>query len=60
MKISELNKKSRQQLGKMLLDSREKLRGLKFDAAAGRVKNVREIRELRRTIARILTILKQT
>ena len=44
----------------MLVDSRERLRSLKFDLASGKVKNVREIRELKKTIARILTLLTES
>lgn len=59
MKISELRQKSKKELQKILIDSRERLRGLKFDLASGKVKNVREIRELKKDIARILTLLKE-
>ena len=41
----------------MLLAQREHLRNLRFDLAAGKVKNVRAIRELKKEIARILTVL---
>ena len=58
MKIAELKQKSKPELQKFLLDSRERLRSLKFDLASGKVKNVREIRELKKNIARILTLLK--
>ncbi len=58
MKITELRQKSKSELQKLLQDSREKLRQLRFDLASGKVKNVREIRELKKDIARILTLLK--
>lgn len=58
MKITELRQKSKSELQKLLQDSRERLRQLRFDLASGKVKNVREIRELKKDIARILTILK--
>lgn len=58
MKIEELRKKSREELKKLLTDHRERLRNLKFDLAAGKVKNVREIRELKKDIARVLTMSK--
>ena len=57
MKTNELNQKSRDELQKILIDKREKLRQLKFDLAAGKVKNVREIRKIKREIAQILTFL---
>jgi len=59
MKINELRQKSKEELEKSLQDSREKLRQLRFDLSAGKVKNVREIRRIKKEIARILTILKQ-
>ena len=59
MEIKELRQKSKKELQKMLIDQREHFRNLKFDLASGKVKNVREIRELKKEIARILTLLKQ-
>jgi large subunit ribosomal protein L29 len=59
MKIAELRQKSKQELHKLLQDLREKLRQLRFDLTGGKVKNVREIRHIRKDIARILTLLKQ-
>lgn len=44
-------------LQKLLVESRDKLWTLKVDLAAGKVKNVREIRKLKRTIAQISTLL---
>jgi len=57
MKISEIRQKSKKELQNMLLESRERLRNLRFDLASGKVKNVRAIRELKKEIARILTLL---
>jgi large subunit ribosomal protein L29 len=57
MKIIELRQRSKEELQKILQDSREKLRQLRFDLASGKVKNVREIRHLKKEIAQILTIL---
>lgn len=59
MKIGELNQKSPAELRKLLKENREKLRQLKFDLASGKVKNVREIRKIKKEIARILTLLGQ-
>ena len=58
MKIQELRQKSKPELQKILSDNQEKLRQLRFDLAAGKVKNVREVRKVKKDIARILTILK--
>jgi len=60
MKITELRKKSKPELQKVLGETREKLRTLRFNLATGKLKNVREIRQLREDIARILTLLQET
>lgn len=57
MKFKELQQKTKEELKKMLLEQKEKLRSLRFDVALKKIKNVREIRETRKTIARILTLL---
>ena len=58
MKVIELRQKSRKELQRILFDKREKLRQLRFDLASGKVKNIREIRKIKKEIARILTLLK--
>lgn len=57
MKITEFRQKSKEELQKILKDDREKLRQLRFDLAAGKVKNVREVRKIKKDIARILTLI---
>jgi len=59
MKITELRQKSKTELERMLKENRERLRQLRFDLASGKVKNVREIRNLKKEIARILTLLRK-
>ena len=59
MKASELRKKTEKELQKLLIENREKIRKLRFDLASGKVKNVRESREARKVVARILTILNE-
>lgn len=59
MKAKELQKKTEKDLMKYVADSRAKLQQLRFDLPGGKVKNVREIRKLRREIARVLTLLNQ-
>jgi len=54
-----LKSKSKEELYKLLLDSSKKLQDLKFNLAAGKVKNVRSIRALKKDIARILTLLNE-
>lgn len=59
MKIKELRKKSKNELKSLLNEQREKLRGLRFDVSLKQSKNVRKIRNTKKNIARILTILNQ-
>ncbi len=59
MKIKELRQKTEKELKDLLNENKQKLGQLKFDLASKKLKNVREIRELRRDIARILTILNE-
>ena len=60
MEFKELKKKNANDLQKLLNESREKLRDLRFKDANKQLKNVREIRQLRLTIARILTLLNRS
>ena len=57
MELKELKKKSEKELHKILAESRDKLRDLCFKDANKQLKNVREIRKIRGTIARVLTLL---
>lgn len=59
MKISELRQKTENELLKLLQGNRERLRALRFDLASGKIKNVREIRKIKKDIARILTLLNE-
>jgi len=58
--IQQLKTKSLTELQKDLADYREKLRSLQFDLAQGKVKNIKEIKETKKIIARILTIINQS
>ena len=42
---------------KELSESQTKLRDLKFDLAAGKVKNVSEIKKLKKVVARLSTLI---
>ena len=57
MKAKELRNKSNKELQKNLADSRAKLAQLSVDYRTKEVKNVREIRVIKKSIARILTII---
>lgn len=57
--VQELKNKSLGELERIVLESGEKLRALRFDLAAGKVKNVNELHQTRRKIARVKTFIKQ-
>lgn len=57
MEFKELKQKSESELQKLLAESRDKLRDLRFKDANKQLKNVREIRKIREMIARIMTLL---
>jgi len=58
-KPTDLQPRTVEELQKMALEERVKLQQLRFDLPGGKVKNVREIRQVRREIARILTMLRK-
>ena len=57
--LKELKLKSETELNRLLVSSREKLRDLRFKVTQNQLKNIREVRMIRKKIAKILTILKQ-
>jgi ribosomal protein L29 len=59
MKPSELRKKSKQELEKILNERRERVKVLRFDSILDKVKDVKEMEGAKKDIARILTILKE-
>ena len=58
MKITELRDKTDQELSRSLAELRDKVRDLRFKIAARRLTDVREVRESRKAIARILTVIR--
>lgn len=60
MKIKELAQKSKTGLEELLKEKRAALRKFYFSLDSGKVKNTKEGRELKKDIARILTILHNT
>lgn len=60
MKYSELQHKSSTELQRQLAQLREQLRDRRFKVAEGQHKDVREIREIKRNIAQILTKIRQS
>lgn len=57
--VQELKTKPAAELEKLLKENREKLRILRFDLEAGKVKDVAELRKVKRNIGRIQTFLNQ-
>lgn len=59
MKTVEIRRKDKAELQRLLMSEREKLRQLRFNLVSGKVKNIREVRKMKKDIARILTILRE-
>lgn len=57
MKIQELRKLKKEELLKNLDESRKKAQELRMSLATSKVKNIKELREIEKDIAKILTIL---
>ena len=55
--IEELKNKSEAELHVFVKENRDRLQALRFDLAQGKIKNVKEIRKLKKAIARALTFL---
>lgn len=56
MTIKELKEKTGPELEKLLVELRDKLRAARFKVASKQLADVREIREMKKTVARILTL----
>ena len=59
MKTSEIKEKNLRELKKVAGDKAENARKLRFDMAAKQSKNTRGVRNIRKDIARILTIIRE-
>ena len=59
MKTAELRQLTIQELGKKAADLRRDLMNLRFQRSGQQLKNPLRLREVRRMIARILTIIKE-
>lgn len=59
MKITELKKLDTKELNEKLVELRNKSRELRFSVANNQLKAVRELRDVKKTIARILTVMNQ-
>lgn len=57
MKIKELKDKKIEELSKLLSEKKEAVRVSRFGASGSKEKNVRAVRNEKKTIARILTLI---
>ena len=60
MKVSEIREFSQEEKQKMLDDLKEELFNLNFQHATGQLENPQKMKQIRRDIARIKTILKES
>ena len=60
MKINKLIEKSKKDLMVNLQEKRKELRSLRFNLAARKLKNIRKIKEAKKDIAQILTVINQS
>lgn len=58
MKAQELLKKDKKELEGMIQESKKRLSELKFKSSISKLKNSNEVRNIKKDIARILTVLK--
>lgn len=58
-KLTEFNRLPEKELRHLLLEKKNALMQFRFDLVAGKIKNAREIRETRKDIARLNTLIKQ-
>lgn len=59
METDELRKKDKKELEKLVEDLRKKLSDIRFKFSSNKLKNVKEISNTKRKIARILTVLRE-
>ena len=57
--LKELKKKGEKELQKLLEESRDKLRDMRFKVSQRQLKKVRDLRKMKRQVARFLTILNE-
>jgi len=57
MKNNELVSKSKDELMKIMEDKKKRIEEVRFKSVSGGIKNVKELREDKKDIARVLTIL---
>jgi|GEM_PF-6301522 len=55
--VTDLRKKTSSDLGKLHLQLQDQLRAKQFEARSGQLKKMHEIKALRRSIAKVMTVL---
>lgn len=60
MKIRDLREKTKIELDDLLNEKRDALRKFRFEMGHGKTKNTKEGRELKRDIARVITLMKES
>ncbi len=59
-KIKELREKNKEELKKLLIEREETVRRLRFEIASKQIKNVRDLKNNRKDVARILTLINES
>ena len=59
MKVKEIRELSTEEINKRLVETKEELFNLRFQQATGSLEKPSRIRELRHTVARMKTVLKE-
>ena len=59
MKVTEIRELSTEEIEKKLVDTKKELFNLRFQQATGNLEKPSQIRELRHTVARMKTVLKE-
>lgn len=59
LKALELREKKNKELYGLIEKRKERLRSLRFDLLSGKIKNIREIRKIRKEIAIIFTVIRE-
>ena len=59
MKVKEIRELSTEEINKKLVEAKEELFNLRFQQATGSLEKPSRIRELRHTVARLKTVLKE-
>lgn len=57
MKIKELREKSLEELKKLVVEKKDHARKLRFDMVSKQIKNIKEHKNTKKDIARILTLI---